>query len=68
MQDRCSYIKDPGDFLKEIRNIGKTLEGALLVTVNFVGFYQSCISHGTNLEALRKGLKERVYLRHLLKI
>ena len=32
MQDSWSYIKDSGDFLKRIKNIGKIPEGAILVT------------------------------------
>ena len=39
MQDRWSYIEDPGDFLKEIKNIGKIPEGALLVTADVFGLY-----------------------------
>ena len=39
MQNRWSYIKDSGDFLKEIKNIGKIPEGALLVTADVFGLY-----------------------------
>ena len=39
MQDRWSNIKNSGDFLKEIKNIGKIPEGALLVTADFFGLY-----------------------------
>ena len=58
MQDSWSYIKDSGDFLKKIKNIGKIPEGALLVTADVIGLYPS-ISHEAGLEALRKRLNER---------
>ena len=51
MQDSWSYVKDYGDFLKKIRNIGKIPEGAILVTANVIGLYPS-ISHEVSLEAL----------------
>ena len=57
MQDSCSYIRDFGDFLKEIKNIGKIPEGAILVTVDVVGLYPS-MSHETGLEALRKRMRK----------
>ena len=57
MQDGCSYIRDFGDFLKEIKNIGKIPEGAILVTVDVVGLYPS-MSHETGLEALRKRMRK----------
>ena len=58
MQDRWSYIKDSGDFLKKIKSIGKIPEGAILVTADVIGLYPS-ISHEAGLEALRKRLNER---------
>ena len=58
MQERWSYIKDSGDFLKKIKNIGKIPEGAILVTEDVIRIYPS-ISHGAGLEALRKILNER---------
>ena len=39
MEQKWSYIKDSGDFLKEIKRIGKIPEGALLVTVDVSGLY-----------------------------
>ena len=39
MQDRWSNIKDSGDFLKEIKNIGKIPERARLVTADVFGLY-----------------------------
>ena len=58
MQERWSYIKDSGDFLKKIKNICKIPEGAIIVTADVIGIYLS-ISHETGLEALRKILNER---------
>ena len=55
MQDSWPYIKDSGDFIK---NIGKIPEGAVLVTADVIGLYPS-ISHKAGLEALRKRLNER---------
>ena len=51
MQDSWSYIKDSGDFVKKIKNIGKIPDGTILVTTNVAGVYPS-ISHGAGLEAL----------------
>ena len=39
MQDRWSYIKGSGEFLKEIKNIGKIPEGTLFVTADVFGLY-----------------------------
>ena len=58
MQESWSYVKDSGDFLKKVKNIGKIPEGAILVTADVVGLYPS-IPHGAGLEALRKRLNER---------
>ena len=58
MQESRSYIKDSGDFLKKIKNIGKIPEGAILVTADIIGLYPS-ISHGAGFEALQKVLTER---------
>ena len=58
MQESWSYIKNSGDFLKKIKNIGKIPEGATLVTADVIGHYPS-ISNGAGLEALRKILSER---------
>ena len=57
MQDSWSYIKDSGDFLKKIKNIGKIPEGAF-VTADVTGLYPG-ICHGAGLEALGKRLNER---------
>ena len=58
MQESCSYVKDSGDFLKNIKNVGKIPEGAILVTTDVVTLYPN-ILHGADLEALRKKLNER---------
>ena len=58
MQESCSYVKDSGDFLKNIKNVGKIPEGAILVTTDVVTPYPN-IPHGADLEALRKKLNER---------
>ena len=34
MQDSWKYIKDSGNFLKKIKNIGNIPDGAILVTEN----------------------------------
>ena len=39
MEQKWSYIKDSGDFLKEIKRIGKIPEGALLVTADVLRLY-----------------------------
>ena len=39
MEQKWSYIKDSGDFLKEIKRIGKIPEGTVLVTVDVSGLY-----------------------------
>ena len=58
MQESWCYIKDSGDFLEKIKNIGKIPEGAILVTADVIGLYPS-ISYGAGLEALQKILSER---------
>ena len=58
MQDRWSYNKDSGDFLKKIKNTGKNPQRAILVTADVIGLYP-IISHEAGLEATRKRLNER---------
>ena len=58
MPESWSYVKDYGDFLEKIENIGKIPEGAILVTADVVGLYPG-IPHGVGLEGLRKKLNER---------
>ena len=57
-QKGCSYIKDSGDFLKKIKNLGSLPENSILVTANVVGFYPST-SHEVGLQALEEALKNR---------
>ena len=51
------YVKDSGDFLKTIKNIGKIPEVAILVAADVVGRYPN-IPHGPGLETLRKRLND----------
>ena len=61
MQDSWSYNKDSGDFLKKIKNTGKTPQRAILITADVIGLYPSnpSISHEAGLEAIRKRLNEK---------
>ena len=58
MQNGCSYIKDSGDFLKKIRNVGNFPENAILVTADVVGQYPN-IPHNAGLKALNNMLGAR---------
>ena len=51
MQDSWLHVKDSGDFLKKIKNIGEIPEGAILVKADVIGLYLS-MSHEAGLEAL----------------
>ena len=53
-------------FFKNIKNIGRIPEGAILVTAEVVGLYPS-IPDGAGLEALRKRLMKKKHLGFLLK-
>ena len=57
MQDGWSYVKDTGDFLKNIKRLGKIPESAILVTADVVGLYPN-IPHYLDLQSLRKKLNE----------
>ena len=50
-QNGWSYIKDSGDFLKKIRDVGNIPENAILVTADVVGLYPN-IPHNAGLKAL----------------
>ena len=50
MQNGRSYIKDSGDFLKNIRNVGNIPENVILVTADVVGLYPN-IPHNAGLKA-----------------
>ena len=58
MQRGRSYIKDSGDFLKKIKNLGSLPENAILVTADVVGLYPS-IPHEPGLQALEEALENR---------
>ena len=55
IQESWSYVKDSGDFLKKIKNVG---EGTILVTADVVGLYPN-LPHWASLETLRKRLNQR---------
>ena len=58
MQSGWSYIKDSGDFLKKIKNVGNIPENAILVTADVVGLYPN-IPHNAGLKALSNMLEAR---------
>ena len=58
MQSSQSYIKDSGDFIKKIKNIGTIPKDSILVTADVVGLYPS-ISHEAGLRALEKAPNSR---------
>ena len=58
MQRGRSYIKDSGDFLKKIKNLGSLPENAILVTADVVGLYPST-PHEAGLQALEEALENR---------
>ena len=58
MQNGWSYIKDSGDFLKKIRNVGNIPENAILVTADVVGLYLN-IPHNADLKAFSNMLEAR---------
>ena len=58
MKSGKSYVKDIGDFLEEIKSLGRIPEDAFLVTVDVVGLYPR-IPHDVGLKALYEKLQER---------
>ena len=58
MQEGWSYIKDSGDFIKELNNIDHIPQDANKVTTDVVGLYPS-IPNDNGLEALKKVLDNR---------
>ena len=58
MQSSRSYIKDSGDFIKKIKNIGAILKDSILVTADVVGLYPS-IPYQAGRKALEKALNNR---------
>ena len=57
MKSGVPYIKDTNNFLFIVKNLGKILENAFLVTADVVGLYLS-IQHDEGLEVLRKQLND----------
>ena len=53
MKSGKSYLKDTGDFLEKIKNLGRIPEDAFLVTTDVLGLYPR-ITHHAGLEALYK--------------
>ena len=58
MEEGCSYIKDSGDFINKLKNIGHNPQDAIMVTADVVSLYPS-IFHDARLDALRKALDNR---------
>ena len=58
MRSAKSYIKDTGNFLNKLRELGSVPQNALLVTVDVVGLYPS-IPHQDGLDALSIKLEQR---------
>ena len=58
MQTGRSYIKDSGDFLKKIKNLGSLPDNFNLVTADVIGLYPS-IPHEAGLQALEEALEKR---------
>ena len=58
MENGWLYIKDSGEFLKKIRNVGNIPENAILVTVDVVGLYSN-LPHNAGLKALINMLEAR---------
>ena len=52
------YIKDTGDFLEKLKNLGNISSNAILITADVVGLYPS-IPHDTGLQVLYGKLEER---------
>ena len=58
MQSGWSYIKDSGDFLKKIKNVGNIPENVILVTADVVELYAN-IPHTAGLKTLSNMLEAR---------
>ena len=58
MRSAKSYIKDTGNFLNKLKELGSVPQNALLVTVDVVGLYPS-IPHQDGLDTLSIKLKQR---------
>ena len=66
MQQKGSYIKDSGDFIKKLKEIKKVANDAIMVMADVFGHYP-IIRHDVGLEALRKTLDERVNKKMVLR-
>ena len=66
MQSSWSCIKDSGDFLRKIKQIGNLPENSILITADVVGLYPS-IPHELGLKALGKAL-EKISTDDLIKL
>ena len=55
MQQKGSYIKDSGDFIKKLKKTKEVANDAIMVTADLLGLYP-IIRHDVGLEALRKTL------------
>ena len=58
MKSGKPYLKDIGDFLEEIKSLGRIPEDAFLVTADVVGLYPR-IPHDVGFKALYEKLQER---------
>ena len=56
MQLAKSYVNDTSEFLRKIKELGKVLDGAILVTADVVGLYLS-IPHEDHLDTLSEKLE-----------
>ena len=59
MRQSGIYIKDSGDFIKELKEIKEVANDAIMVTADVFGLYP-IIRHDVRLGTLRKTLDERV--------
>ena len=58
MRSAKSYIKETGDFVNKLKELGSVPQNALLVTVDGVGLYPS-IHHQDGLDSLSIKLEQR---------
>ena len=67
MQNGWSYIKESGEFLKKIKNVGNIPRNSILVTADVAGLYTN-ILHNVGLKTLSNMLGAREHKASLLKI
>ena len=58
MQNGWSYIKDSGDFIKKINNLGSIPENVIFVTADVVDLYPT-IPHDVGVRALGEALNKK---------